>query len=640
MTTAPEIAQVEPTREAPPRVGFAARARAAMPTGASLWATLTWAVGFPLAVLLVKLLDGNPLTGRGSVGPVAIGIIGGVVLLVLVVRRYSDAILGLAAGGYAAWCGLTLVASYHGTPFGDSGLRGDSARLATMATRFSTTWQPVDGIVPSVPAEYPPLFPWLLGRLSTIIDRPAWSLIGYGEAALISAAVLFAFLLWRGIVPTPVALALAVLPPWVFAQPRKSYEIITIAVFVPWVLRTFTNRSRSEGGLHWLSAGIIGGLLVQTYQGYLLFGVLGILAIMAFTWHGAADRMAYLRHVIGAGLTAFVVASWYLVPYLYGTLVLGGSRVNDYFISPAIVEDPLGVWFLTGPFVNPLYMIELVGLLGLVWYWKTRWWARPMLLLVAGVYVYRWALVLIFVSNGHTLYLHYTTRLIGLVFASAGILTVIAAVPALARRVTTRSLRGVGVLSTAALLVVAAMAGLGTWMPWPRGINDVSRPVDSYSPNLATYTHAEPLPNGKRAKYAPKGVTVAWFPAEPIREVVEGTLGEGARPSTLAYDERMFAYYPWKGYVAVERLASNTFSHWDERHAELVRIAGIKDPAEFARASADTEYGGIDVFVLRRRGAGWMWGDVVFDAAQFSPTYWRVADDLPSNTAVAVRLPG
>ncbi|MFC6023734.1 hypothetical protein ACFP2T_47225, partial [Plantactinospora solaniradicis] len=112
MTTAPEIAQIEPSREAPPRVGIAARARAAMPTGASFWATLTWAVGFPLAVLLVKLLDGNPLTGRGSVGPVAVGIIGGVILLVLVVRKYSDAVIGLAAGGYAAWCGFTLVASY------------------------------------------------------------------------------------------------------------------------------------------------------------------------------------------------------------------------------------------------------------------------------------------------------------------------------------------------------------------------------------------------------------------------------------------------------------------------------------------------------------------------------------------------
>ncbi|MFC6022163.1 arabinofuranosyltransferase, partial [Plantactinospora solaniradicis] len=327
-------------------------------------------------------------------------------------------------------------------------------------------------------------------------------------------------------------------------------------------------------------------------------------------------------------------------PYLYGTFTLHGERVNDYFISASIVGDPLGVWFLTGPFGAPLYMVELVGLLGLVWYWKTRWWARPMLLLVAGVYVYRWALVLIFVGNGHTLYLHYTSRLIGLVFASAGVLTAVTAVPALARRVTKRSLRGVALLGTATLLVVAGLASMNTWMPSPRGINDVSRPADSIEPNLATYTHAEPLPNGKRPRYAAKGVTVVWFPVESIREVVEGTLGEGARPSTLAYDERMFAYYPWNGYVAVHRLAANTFSHWDERHAELVRIAGIKDPAEFARASADTEYGGIDVFVLRRRPAGWMWGDVVFDAAQFNPTYWRVADDLPSNTAVAVRLPG
>ena len=62
-----------------------------------------------------------------------------------------------------------LAISYTGTPFGDSGLRGDAARLAAMATRYSTTWAPVDGFVPSVPSEYPPLFPWLLGRISNVL---------------------------------------------------------------------------------------------------------------------------------------------------------------------------------------------------------------------------------------------------------------------------------------------------------------------------------------------------------------------------------------------------------------------------------------------------------------------------------------
>lgn len=610
--------------------------------GASLWAVIAWMIAFPAAGVLVKVVDLNPLSARGAVLPVAIGIAGGVLLLALAVWRSSDWVVGLVAGGYAAWVGMTLIASYNGTPYGDSGLRGDSARLVAMATKFTVHDTPVDGIVSAVPAEYPPLFPFLLGRASLLLDQPAWSLIGYGEATLISLAVLLAFLLWRGVVPAWVALALAVLPPWVFSQPRKSYEIITIAVFVPWVLRTFTDRSRREGGLHWLTAGVIGGLLIQTYQGYLMFALVGLLVLVAVTFWRSASRWRYLGHLVGVGVTAFAVAAWYLVPYLRGTLTYGGDRVNDYFISPAIVEDPLGVWYLTRPLASPLSLLQLLGLVGLVWYWRKRWWARPLLLTLLGVYVYRWAFVLIFTTNGHTLYLHYTTRLLGLVLACGAVLAGVEAVRALAVRIrVVGSLRRLALAGTAGLMVAAALAGMGTWMPHPPGLNDVRRPESAVAnPNLAVYAHAEPLPDGSKPRYpAPDNITVTWFPAEPVRKVVHETLGPDALPVTLSYDERMYVFQPWPGYLAVERLASNTWTHWDERRAELVRLTGITDPAEFARATADTEFGEIDVFVLRRRPTGWHWGGIVFSPKQFDPAVWRIDDTIDSGVVVAVRRP-
>jgi hypothetical protein len=624
------------------------RRRSALLGDPSLWACLTWVFGLPLAALAVKIIDLNPLTSRGSLVPVVAGIVGGVVVLGFALRYRSDVVVGVAAGAYAVWVGLTLLSSYQGTPFGGSGLLGDSVRLAAMATRYSDTWRPVDGIVPSVPSEYPPLFPWLIGRIADLFDRPAWSLIGYGEATLISAAVLLAFLLWRGIVPTPVALALAVIPPWIFSQPRKSYEIISLAVFVPWALRTFCGRSRTDGGLHWLSAGIIGGLIIQTYQGPLLFSALGLVALIVVAFREHTDRAEYARHLVGTVVTAFVVSAWYVMPYLYATLTHGGRRVNDLFVSAAIVGDPVGIWFLTEPLASPATVLEVVGLAGLVWYLRSSWWARPLLFLTAGAFIYRWIWLIAFVDTSHTMYLHYTTRVIGIVLASAGVLTIVTATPAIARRMTSRSsLREIAILATATLLLVTGAAGLATWMPWPPGLNDVTRPKGTVSPNLAVYAHAEPLPDGARPRYAPRDVTLNWFPAEPIRQVVEGTLGSGARPVTLAYDERMFAYYPWPGYIAVHRPAANTWTHWDERYAELTRIAAIKDPDAFATASAETHFGGIDVFVLRARPVGWTWEsrpygdhrDVQFDPAQFDPRYWEIADSLPNGTVVAVRRP-
>ncbi|MFJ8580597.1 arabinofuranosyltransferase [Micromonospora sp. NPDC093277] len=611
-------------------------------SSASLWAVLAWVVGYPVGAVVVKLIDANPFNARAAVLPAAFGVVGGAVVLALALWRSSKLVVGLAAGGYAAWVGTTLIASYNGSPFGDSGLRGDSARLAAMATKFTVHSTPVDGIVSSVPSEYPPLFPYLISRAALYLDQPAWSLMGYAEATTLSLAVLVGFLLWRGVVPAPVALALAVLPTWVFTQPRKSYEIITLAIFVPWVLRSFTDRSPRDGGLRFWSAGLIGGLILQVYQGYLMFALVGLIGLVGLVLWRSRNRLRYLAHLLGVGVVAFLVASWYLVPYLRATLEIGGDRVNDYFVSPSIAEDPLGAWFLLNPLASPLYLLQLLGLVGLVWYARKTWWALPMLLLMVGAYVYRWVFVLVFIKNGHTLYLHYTTRLIGLLLVAGAVLSAAELIPVLAGRLRVAgSTRRLEVVLVSLLMVTAAVAGIGTWMPNPPGLKTVRRPADAdLNYNLAVYTHAEPMPDGSKVRYpAPSPVTVNWFPAEPVRKLVADTLGENARPVTLSYDERMFSYQPWPGYIAVERLASGTWTHWDERYAELVRLTTITDPEEFAAATANTRFGGIDVFVLRRRPMGWMFGEVKFSSKQFDLKYWKVDDTLANGTVVVVRKP-
>jgi hypothetical protein len=615
--------------------------RTAILGSAAFWAIAAWVVGLPLAALAVRIIDANPLNARGSMIPVAVAVFGGVVVIALYLRERSDAIVGLVAGAYAAWVGLTLTQSYHGTPFGSSGLRGDSARLAAMATKDTVHLWPVDTIVSSVPAEYPPLFPFVLARISNLTDRPAWSLIGHGEAVLVSAAVLVAFLMWRGLVPAPVALVLAVVPPWVFGEPRKSYEIVVLGAFLPWVLRTFAGLPRDRGGLRWWSAGIIGGLMVVTYQGPLLLGGLGIVAIIVMAWRRVESRRAYVLHLVGVAATALVVSCWYVIPFLYATFTLGGERVNDYYVSTSIVDDPMGVRYLS-PFSDPpslLSVVSLVGVVGLVWYWRTTWWARPIGLVVAGLYAYEWLYMLVFITSGHTGYTQYTPRVTGIALASAGVLSVSAAAPRLVERLNATWRTALPIAVTAVVLVAAALAGIRDWMPWPPGLNDVRRTSVTQA-NLAAYAHAEPLPDGRKVRFSARQLNVAWFPAQPIHDIVTATLGPNARPVTLSIDERLFAYYPWPGYLGVERLAANTWTHWDDRKAELQRLSKITDPAEFARASANTKYGEIDVFALRARRAGWAWGDVIFAPTAFDSAHWVVNPTLENGVVVAVRRPG
>ena len=93
---------------------------------------------------------------------------------------------------------------------------------------------------------------------------------------------------------------------------------------------------------------------------------------------------------------------------------------------------------------------------------------------------------------------------------------------------------------------------------------------------------------------------------------------------------------PWPGYIAVDRTAAASTSHWDDRHDALAALAKVQDPAAFAKASANTRFGGIEVFVLHTNPQAWTWGDLRFSPSQFSPSHFTVRS-LPKNTVVAIR---
>ena len=601
-------------------------------SSAAFVATVVWLVGLPVAYGVVYVADLDPLRAQGALLPIAVGVLVGAILLAAHLRWRSELLVGLAAGFFAAWCALVLIAAYHGTPYGDSGLRGDAARIAAMATRFTTTWKPVDAFIPSIPTEYPPLYPWLIARVANLVGESAWTLVGHAEIVVLSGAVLGAFLLWRRLVSSPVALALAVVAPMVFNQGRKAHEIFVLALFLPWMLASFTGRSR--GGLHWLPAGIIGAVFILTYQGFLVFSAIGLLGLVVHTWRISPQRKAYLIHVGLTILTALILSSWYVIPYMYGLLVLPGNRTSDFFVPPSISDRALYLDFLDPTLLGALM---LVGLMGLLIFRRTQWWAVPVLWVVVGTVVYRAAFTVVFVLTGHTGFLDYTSRLLGTVLGCAGVLTLVTGVPILLRRIQMTPRRTVAVVAATILLANAAFVVWQRWMPGPKGFKDVVWPEDLLTYNLATFAHAEPLPDGRYPTFAPAEPRVTWFPTDPILEAIDESWTSRARdPVVLSYNERLFAFRPLHGFVSVERLAANTFAQWDERFAELERLAALSGPEEFALESADTKFGPVDVFVLRETDDGWIWRDLVFDPDLFGGE-WTVHDDLPNGAVVAVR---
>jgi len=608
----------------------------------SLAALVTWVVCLPVAFAAATLGLADPFRLRVAMVPVVV-LVAGVAVVGIASRRWpADLASGVGAGLAGGWVAYTLRVALHGTPFGFGGLGSDAGRMAAMANRYASTWHSSDGIVPSVPSNYPPLFPWLVGRASALVHVPAWRLLGPAEAIALSFAVVGGYLLWRYLVPGPVALALCLPVLLCFSLPEKAYEIVALTIFVPWALATFGDPPR--GRLHWLPAGLIGGLSILLYWAFIMFGALGVLALAVLTWRASPDRARYVRHVALTVLVALVVASWYLIPYAGWGLLHGSSQVEYQYQGGGISDSPL--LFLSP---TPLGVLELIGVVGLLW-WRGRvWWGKPLLLLIAGIYAY-WLLGLAsFVLASHHLLLQDTPRLTSLVLATAGVLTIAHTAPVIVRKISIGTVpAGLPALGLCLLIIWTAFTAWQAWMPGgPASTSGLYQPPVNTQPNDTTAAFTTVLPGGSYPHAAPASIRNPPFPTGTIEKDVASVLGASAAPVTLSTSEQLFAYVTWPGYIGVTWGAAGIDTDWPARYAALRKLSRITGPAAFAAASARTAFGPVDVFILHRTGpARWTWPPagspdpaITFTPAQFSPHAFTVFTNLPGNYVLAVRRP-
>jgi len=608
----------------------------------TLAALLAWLACLPAAWAVGRFGSADPWHLRAAMIPLEIAVAGMVVLGIAAQRWPAGLVSGIAAGLLGGWVAFTLRLALSGTPYGFDGLGGDAGRMAAMANRYATTWRSSDGIVPSVPSHYPPLFPWLVGRTAALVHMPAWRLLGPAEAVTLSFAVVAGFGLWRLLVSSPLALALALPVLLGLALPEKAYEILALAVLTPWAIATFGQPPRGRR-LHWLPAGLIGGLSVVLYWAFIMYGILGIVALAALTWRDSPQRGQYARHVALTVTIAAVVASWYLIPYAGWALLHGSSQVDDLYQGGGISASPLTFLAMT-----PLGVLELLGLAGMVW-WRGRvWWGKPLMLLAGSAYAYWLIWLAIFTVSGHTGLIQDTPRMIEPLLATAGVLTIVQASPAIMPKLTV-SISQTALLPTVAVCLLAIWTAVTSWQAWMPGSPGEAGgppgglPAVSTSPNETSDAFSTPLPDGRYPRFGPGSLRWPWFPVDPIETDVKSVDGPGASPVTLSASESLFAFVNWPGYIAVNMGAAGTNTDWPARYAALQRLSHITEPAAFATASARTPFGPIDVFILQRSSRRWIWPNddlaVSFSPAQFSPRTFTVFTGLPGDTVVAVRRP-
>ncbi|WP_156755919.1 arabinofuranosyltransferase [Actinokineospora pegani] len=599
----------------------------------SVVAVLAWLVFTPIALLLERAgNDIDPFSMRGAFMPLAAGgVLLAVGFAVACWKRAGEWVAGLGAGLFAAWLAFALQTALNGTPFGFSGLVGDMSRMSAAAVRYTATFWSSDAFVRDVPSEYPPLFPWVVGRTSLLLDIPAWRLLGVAEVLLASLSVVAAFVLWRRLLPAGTALVISASGLLVWGDPRKSFAVIALFVFIPWVICTFANPAR--GRLHWLPAGAIGGLIFITYFGWYPFGLLGVLAVAVVGLLRSSAKARYVTHVLLSGVVLLVVSSPFLIPYVHGLLTTGGQGVSDLYQSWELPENGF-------PFLEPTILgaVQLVGIAGLVWYRKRSDWAWPMLYLLIGAYAFWVIMGVRFVLTEHTTLLHYVPRLVGAVLVAAGVITLATAAPALARRFSFATPTRVGASVVVVALVWVGFTYWDEWRPrpWLAGSG-----VLAERGNHSTFAHLEPQPDCGYPRFAPADGRIPCLPVTAIQESVESVRGADSLPTVLSPDERLYSFLPWWAYMGSDRTSASSLARWDDRRAALAEVVDERDPAAFTEAVDTMQYGPIDVFLLRETDDPdrWRMFDETFERSQFDPAVWTVDDTLDAPFVVITRKP-
>ena len=608
----------------------------------SLAALVTWLVCLPVAFAAASIGRGDPFRLRVAMIPVVV-LVAGVIIVGLASRRLpADLASGIAAGLFGGWVAFTLRVAVHGTPFGFGGLGSDAGRLAAMANRYATylAQQRRDRAVGAV--ELPAAVPVAGGPRVRAAPRAGLAAAepGGGHHAVLRGDRRLPAMA-PCLLPGPLALALSLPVLLCFSLPEKAYEILALAVFIPWAVATFGDPPR--GRLHWLPAGLIGGLSIVLYWAFIVFGALGVLALAVLTWRASPDRARYVRHVALTILVAVAVASWYWIPYLGWGLLHGSSQVEYQYQGGGIQNSPL--LFLSP---TPLGVLELIGVAGLVW-WRGRvWWGRPLLLLTVGIYAY-WLLGLAsFVVAKHHLLLQDTPRMTNLLLATAGVLTIAQAAPGVVRRLSVGTVpAGLPALALCLLTIWTGFTAWQAWMPGgPTSPTGLLQPPVNSQRNDTTAAFTSPLPGGSYPRATPRGMRNPPFPTGIIQKDVASVLGASAAPVTLSASEQLFAYVNWPGYIGVTFGAAGIDTNWPARYADLEKLSRVTGPAAFAAAaSARTEFGPIDVFILERTSpARWTWQPagspepaITFTPAQFSPDAFTVFTNLPGNFVLVVR---
>lgn len=260
--------------------------------------------------------------------------------------------------------GAALVLS--GTDFPPLGIALDQGFRAASVTKYAHTVELVDFAYRDLPAFYPPLFFWVLGRVAAWLGAQPHEALKLGVLGVALAAPLVVFALWSRITRdamTALAVAIGALA---FQDWYEPYAWLAVVVFVPWWLRFVlqVGEERAPGRGTSVAGALIGAAVFCTYYYFFFIGAVQLLLAIALRRRAArAGLVLGPRYPREAALVlggAAVVSAVYWLPLAVSIVTTAGARsMQNRYYDATVADLPL-----------PFFEFDLVGwlmLLGLAY---------------------------------------------------------------------------------------------------------------------------------------------------------------------------------------------------------------------------------------------------------------------------------
>ncbi len=569
---------------------------AAWVRGTLVLAATTTALVLPLPLVLARVDDRAAGLDRTTTW-LAAGLVGLVVAagcLAAPPRRPSWLVaLTLLVTCYVATA--TTLVSLAGTRWGFGGLTSDAGFRTQMVTRYADSAAWSDYSYRDLPAYYPPLWPWLQGRVAAALDVPAWTVMK--PATLVAAAVVpvLSWLVWRRVAPDLQAALIVAATTFTSGDLQKADEWLALGLLLPWWLHVVRGaRQPGRGTVPAWAHGLFLGLLLLTHTVYVPPLVLATLVGWGLDLARRRPAPLGLRDTLVVAGTALVVSAPYWLPV--ALLRLSGRQADNLQLrwSPRGFDVP--------PLPVPTEALGVLMAAGVVWVlvrMRSDRLAEGLgAALLAGYAVAFGGQLLQRLDVA--ILPHKSHRLISALLAAAAVSALVAVCRGLLRRHPPRRPWVAAAASVAVALLVGVPLAVGHVRYWSAGgaadgARETRYPDGSYP--VAGRSPSEPV--GAAWDVGPgdpslSEVLAAW------RRVSGRGPAEDGRTVLLTVRGDLLGARPVHGFLSWKSIYSHPFGQFEARVELLRELARCPGPRCASRLLTSNPFDAVDGIVVRR----------------------------------------